>query len=724
MKFGTMLQLAALCCAGEMIAAEAVPATPAEQSADAGELRGLNRSLLEKLSPSLVEVDYFLKEDETGQRPELRVGYLCSGCGSMHYGDATRQIAEQRPMTTPGYVLAPNEFLASDTGLLPDWYGRLEIRFGGKSYPGSITGYYPERRSVRIRTDVPIPGVRPLRFLPDWKGKLFAFFLADENGIRLAGATPYSPTRVEREVSTGREQLKMLPNTLLVNPEGEVIALSMTESFPLGDKPFAPPGEWKFVPEKERTEKLAAFGKMLEENFYPVTVRFSVETKKQRRFQSGEEQRREADAVAMRLPDGKVLINLPLPPTETARLSRITLQVGEKTVDAKFTGSLPLFGGFVALPDSPLPGKGIEFSSNDIVAFRNQPVLVAPLRVFGRKLDVRVIPGILDQFSRGFRGTVNPEIPQDSDYSYVFSPDGKLLALPLARRKLEKNYGNNADFNTVNVQVLADELKKFDTDNIPRAKGAETAWLGADFQKLDESLARANRVSELTENGERGLLVTRIHPDSPAAKLGLKVGDILLGLQLPGQPLVVFKGYEYDRSEGRQFPWEHYDQIPAEYYDEIPTPWVGIDHALNRQLSEAGIGRKLKLAIIADGKVEFRELTVTAAPENFDSTEKFNDAGLGMSVANLTFEVRDYFKLKPGDAGVVISRVRAGGSAAVAGLKPYEIIQSVNDTPVKNIEEFKRLVENSKELKFAVRRFNATRIVTLSPDAKNNVEKK
>lgn len=109
---------------------------------------------------------------------------------SMHYNDTSTQIANERPWTTPGYAIASNEFIASDVGLLPDWYSRLEIRFGAKSYPAAVVGHYPERRCVLIRTEQPVPGIRPLQFQPEWKGKLFAFFTADEDGVRLAGTIP------------------------------------------------------------------------------------------------------------------------------------------------------------------------------------------------------------------------------------------------------------------------------------------------------------------------------------------------------------------------------------------------------------------------------------------------------------------------------------------------------------------------------------------------------
>ena len=114
--------------------------------------------------------------------------------------------------------------------------------------PAAVVGHYPERRCVLIRTEQPVPGIRPLQFQPEWKGKLFAFFTADEDGVRLAGTIPYSPTRIERQISTGKEWLKTPPNSLLVTPEGTVVALSMTDLLPFGAELFQPPSRWKFVP--------------------------------------------------------------------------------------------------------------------------------------------------------------------------------------------------------------------------------------------------------------------------------------------------------------------------------------------------------------------------------------------------------------------------------------------------------------------------------------------
>lgn len=163
-----------------------------------------------------------------------------------------------------------------------------------------------------------------------------------------------------------------------------------------------------------------------------------------------------------------------------------------------------------------------------------------------------------------------------------------------------------------------------------------------------------------------------------------------------------------------QFPWDRYDQVPPQYYDQIPAPWGTTRNALNKLLGGIGIGGKAKLAVVSDGRIHEYPFTVTAAPESFETAEKFNDSKLGMSVCDLTYEVRNYFQLKPEDTGVLVAKVKAGGRAAVAGIKPYEIVTTVDGEPVKNLESFRKLVEGRSELRIGVRRLAVTRIVTIA----------
>ena len=88
-----------------------------------------------------------------------------------------------------------------------------------------------------------------------------------------------------------------------------------------------------------------------------------------------------------------------------------------------------------------------------------------------------------------------------------------------------------------------------------------------------------------------------------------------------------------------------------------------------------------------------------------------------------TFEVRNYFRMTPEDPGMLIARIRPGSPASVAGLKPYEIIVSVDDQPVKTLEEFKKLIQDKRSFNLAVRRFAVTRVVKFQlPDSTPETE--
>lgn len=347
-------------------------------------------------------------------------------------------------------------------------------------------------------------------------------------------------------------------------------------------------------------------------------------------------------------------------------------------------------------------------------ALAGEQLLLAKVKSFGRNLKLTVYPKIADSFQEGFRGVTVPLLGDNDILS--FTPDGKLLSMPLTRRSLDRYSRNNE---TVVAPIVTKLLKDIDPNNVPQQGAEKIAYLGIEFQTLDAELARAKKVAEITNDGENGLLITHVYPDSPAAKLGLKTGDILLSvLPASGGKPEKFKRYNFMVDRMDNFPWDRYDQIPQQYYSEIPAPWGSTRHNLNALLGKIGIGSKAKLAVYADGKLETREFTISAAPESFDTTERWNDARLGLTVTAITYEVRNYFQLKPKDTGVLVAAVKPGSPAAVAGIKPYEMIISVNGTPVTGIADFKKLSTGDAALRFGVRRLTATRIVTISTEGK------
>ena len=84
-----------------------------------------------------------------------------------------------------------------------------------------------------------------------------------------------------------------------------------------------------------------------------------------------------------------------------------------------------------------------------------------------------------------------------------------------------------------------------------------------------------------------------------------------------------------------------------------------------------------------------------------------------MTVADMTDEVRRYFKLGEKDSGVVVSKVKSGGVAAVAGLKPLELVLQVNGEDVSSAKDFISKTKGKKDLTLKVQRLTTTRMVPI-----------
>ena len=106
-------------------------------------------------------------------------------------------------------------------------------------------------------------------------------------------------------------------------------------------------------------------------------------------------------------------------------------------------------------------------------------------------------------------------------------------------------------------------------------------------------------------------------------------------------------------------------------------------------------------------------LVVESAPEHYAVAPRFKSAMLGLEVRNMTFELRRYFRMNEAQSGVIVSDIVPGSNASTAGLRPFEIITAVNDQPVSNVEDFRRAVNGQSEVRMAVRRLAAGRVVTI-----------
>jgi len=253
--------------------------------------------------------------------------------------------------------------------------------------------------------------------------------------------------------------------------------------------------------------------------------------------------------------------------------------------------------------------------------------------------------------------------------------------------------------------VLRAPQGHFDPFGRPMSRKEELrpAWLGVEFQPMSAALARALDAENATRGGARGLLVTDIYNASPATRNGIKPGDILLSIGLSGFAGEIDLSVPPGGGEGRRS-------------DTQGRLWRPTVNYLTALLTQIGPGREAHLRLLQGKKENTLDFTVEKAPDDFDNADQYQETSIGLTVRELTYEVRKVLRLAADAPGVVVSQVQSGSKAAVAQISPYEIISSVNGQPATTLREFERLVRAAQatgKIEFLVADLGVMRIVEL-----------
>jgi len=187
------------------------------------------------------------------------------------------------------------------------------------------------------------------------------------------------------------------------------------------------------------------------------------------------------------------------------------------------------------------------------------------------------------------------------------------------------------------------------------AKGKVTrGWLGVSIQPLTPELARSFGAKDV-----KGVLISDIVPDSPAARAGLKPGDILLE-------------FEGKRMEG-----------PGD---------------LQRAVGLFAPGQSARLKVWREQGERAVEVKIGEAPEERELQQRQGRARslLGLEVRPITPEIARQLNLRSSE-GVVVTRVEEGSAAAEAGVQRGDVIREVNRQRVTVLADFERLTRSLKE---------------------------
>ncbi len=179
------------------------------------------------------------------------------------------------------------------------------------------------------------------------------------------------------------------------------------------------------------------------------------------------------------------------------------------------------------------------------------------------------------------------------------------------------------------------------------------SWSGVEVQAISSSLAKDMKI------GSPGYRITRLYPDSPLAKAGAKVGDLLVSLD--GQKL----------KPANDVATEPFHQAVR---DVVPESEV---------MFEA----------IRDAKPMTFKLSFLPSPISSAGLKTLNLSKLRVEIRELGFYDRVNEHLSVKQTGVILDGVESGGPAGLAHLKRSDIIVRLGKTAIDNVEDLRKALD-------------------------------
>ncbi len=208
------------------------------------------------------------------------------------------------------------------------------------------------------------------------------------------------------------------------------------------------------------------------------------------------------------------------------------------------------------------------------------------------------------------------------------------------------------------------------------SEGGDRGWLGVTIAEVT-----AEKAKELKLPAERGVVLSEVEADSPAAKAGLKANDVIT--EFNGQ-----------RVEGT-----------AQF---------------SRLVRETPAGRSVQLTVWREGRAQSATVQLGSfhkqmashmrrhMPREFDFHFEMPEMGgnffamsrpvLGIDGENLSGQLGSYFGAPDGE-GVLVREVKSGTPAEKAGLKAGDVITQVDGERVRTVSELRQKLHGKRDKK-------------------------
>ena len=196
---------------------------------------------------------------------------------------------------------------------------------------------------------------------------------------------------------------------------------------------------------------------------------------------------------------------------------------------------------------------------------------------------------------------------------------------------------------------------------VASAKSGGTAvkrpWLGARLQAVTPEIAESLNLKRPT-----GALIASVTPQSPAARAGLKSGDLIVAVD--GQTVDDPSAFDY----------------------RFATKTLG--------------GAGAKLTFMRDGREQVVSVALETAPDTprDEIVLQGRSPFQGAKISNISPALAEELRIDPSSEGVIVVDIANGSAAQRLGFQPGDIVLSVNDQNVAKTRDLERATAQASGL--------------------------
>ncbi|MBN2583104.1 MAG: hypothetical protein JXL80_08550 [Planctomycetes bacterium] len=673
-----------------------------------GDQRELMRKIADQAAPYLVTVATRWKEDKgesPGEDYEVRRGI------------DTKMSSEEMGLVldpSKGWVLTQDSdyetrFIESVKGITSD----------GKEFPLQPHGFYLDLPAMVCRSDA-WPGVKePLVWFDGDLEIPSGLHLAQLSRARLGwNVTVWlggggGQTGLASDRKTDEEWTVPTACGLIVDNEVRPLGFRLpplasltSDRFPWRGADLAKAPLVTFEDfDKAKAERLSRFGQFVHE--VKIVYRQPEEGEENLEFEGEDRTSLTQHYYGYAVSPRRIVVPVRLDKIYIQRFKKITVRFNGHEVAAKFLGAYQDFGGFMVETEEAESPAVLPRESAPVPDTNRAVLTYVAERKFGGRRDT-VWYNRITGYQREYKDEQWPATRNSlTRGTLVMDFDGRPIGLALIERRPEEekkgdtrqDWRYRGSDNAVKLYrmdklaaAFADPEAHFDPNLRPTDEREEKrlVWLGVETQPVTAELAEmldemagGDAIQKLTRRGEIGLRVTYVYAGSPAEKAGIKPGTVLLEIKEEGKDdpieLKPFDGGYGYRRYGR--------------YGSSMGSENNRSNYLTKLLTRLGPGTKVTLAYLDGTEKKNRDFALEWAPYDYSSAAKYKDEKSGLTVKDLTYDIRAYLHLDAEQPGVICAKIEPGEKAAVAQIQPSVILTELNGRPIKDVEDYQKRME-------------------------------